>query len=143
LPAAVSTSTTVGATDASAVRASIDRWAARDGVDPSLARALAWMESGYQNDVVSTVGAQGVMQLLPSTWTYVETVLLGHKVPHTAGGNVEVGVTLLHHLLTVFKGNEQLALAAWYQGERAVRRVGVYKISRTFVADVEALKTRM
>ena len=143
LPASASTSTTVGATDASAVRASIDRWAARDGVDPSLARALAWMESGYQNDAVSSVGAQGVMQLLPSTWRYVETVLLGHTVPHTADGNVEVGVTLLHHLLAAFGGNERLALAAWYQGERSVRRVGVYKVSRTFVADVEALKTRM
>ena len=52
-------------------------------------------------------------------------------------------MTLLHHLLGVFNGNEQLALAAWYQGERAVRHVGVYKVSKTFVADVEALKTRM
>ena len=133
----------VSATNATAVRASLDYWAAHYGVDPQLARALAWMESGYQNDVVSSVGAQGVMQLLPSTWKYVENVLLGHKVPHTASGNVEVGVTLLHHLLGVFDGNERLALAAWYQGERAVRKVGVYKVSKTFVADVEALKTRM
>ena len=133
----------VSATNATAVRASLDYWAGHYGVDPQLARALAWMESGYQNDVVSSVGAQGVMQLMPATWKYVERVLLGHKVPHTASGNVEVGVTLLHHLLGVFNGNEQLALAAWYQGERAVRHVGVYKVSRTFVADVEALKTRM
>jgi soluble lytic murein transglycosylase-like protein len=101
------------------------------------------MESGYQNDVVSSVGAQGVMQLLPSTWQYVETVLLGHRVPHTADGNVEVGVTLLHHLLGVFGGNERLALAAWYQGERSVRQIGVYKVSKVFVSDVEALQTRM
>jgi soluble lytic murein transglycosylase-like protein len=101
------------------------------------------MESGYQNDVVSSVGAQGIMQLLPSTWKYVETVLIGHRVPHTAEGNVEVGVTLLHHLLGVFGGDERRALAAWYQGERSVRQVGVYKVSRVFVADVEALKARM
>jgi len=143
LPTVVSVSSSVGATDAGAVRASLDYWAAHYGVDPSLARALAWMESGYQNDVTSSVGAQGVMQLLPSTWSYVETVLLHRTVPHTAAGNVEVGVTLLHHLLGVFGGNERLALAAWYQGERSVRRIGVYNVSRTFVADVEALKTRM
>jgi soluble lytic murein transglycosylase-like protein len=125
------------------VRASIDAWAAHYGVDPSLARALAWMESGYQNDVVSSVGAQGVMQLLPSTWKYVENVLIGHPVAHTADGNVEVGVALIHHLLGVFGGNERLALAAWYQGERAVRKHGLYKVSKVFVADVEALKTRM
>jgi soluble lytic murein transglycosylase-like protein len=143
LPAVVNVSAAVSATSASAIRASIDHWAAHYGVDPSLARALAWMESGYQNNVVSNVGAQGVMQLLPSTWKYVEKTLLGHKVPHTADGNVQVGVALIHHLLGVFGGNEKLALAAWYQGERAVRRVGVYKVSRVFISDVEALKTRM
>jgi LysM repeat protein len=143
LPAAESVPVAVTATDATAIRADLDAWASRYGVDPSLARALAWMESGYQNDVVSSVGAQGVMQLLPSTWSYVETVLLHRQVPHTAAGNVEVGVTLLHHLLGVFGGNERLALAAWYQGERSVRQIGVYKVSRVFVTDVEALKTRM
>ncbi len=139
LPASVSAS----ATSATAVRSSIDRWAAHFGVDPSLARALAWMESGYQNDVVSSVGAQGVMQLLPSTWKYVENVLIGHRVEHTADGNVEVGLALLHHLLGAFGGDERLALAAWYQGERAVRKHGTYKVSKVFVSDVEALKTRM
>jgi peptidoglycan hydrolase-like protein with peptidoglycan-binding domain len=133
----------VSATNATAVRASLDHWSARYGVNSSLARALAWMESGYQNDVVSSVGAQGVMQLLPTTWSYVEDVLLGHKVQHDADGNVHVGVALLRHLLQVFHGNEHLALAAWYQGERSVKRIGVLKVSKTFVADVEALKTRM
>lgn len=139
LPASVS----VAATDATAVRASIDAWASHYGVSSSLARALAWMESGYQTSAVSSVGAQGVMQLLPSTWKYVENVIIGHPVPHTADGNVEVGVALLHHLLGVFHGDERLALAAWYQGERAVRQVGVYRESRVFVSDVEALKARM
>ncbi len=139
LPASVS----VAATDATAVRASIDAWASRYGVSSSLARALAWMESGYQSSAVSSVGAQGVMQLLPSTWKYVENVIIRHPVPHTTDGNVEVGVALLHHLLGVFHGDERLALAAWYQGERAVRQVGVYRESRVFVADVEALKARM
>ena len=139
LPASVS----VASTSATEVRASIDQWAAHYGVDPSLARALAWMESGYQNNVVSSVGAQGIMQLMPATWSYVETVLIGHPVPHTADGNVEVGVALLHHLLGAFGGDERLALAAWYQGERSVRKIGVYKESKVFVSDVEALKARM
>ena len=145
LPQSVSVASTAAtaATSATAVRASLDNWAAHYGVNPSLARALAWMESGYQNDVVSSVGAQGIMQLLPVTWSYVETVLIGHPVEHTADGNVEVGVALLHHLLGAFNGDEQLALAAWYQGEQSVKKVGVYKESKVFVADVEALKARM
>jgi soluble lytic murein transglycosylase-like protein len=137
------TTTAVSATNAGTVRSSLDRWAAHYGIDASLARALAWMESGYNNEVVSSVGAQGVMQLLPSTWDYVETVLIKHQVSHDADGNVHVGLAYLNHLLHAFNGNEHLALAAWYQGERAVRAVGPYKVSKVFVADVLALRQRM
>jgi hypothetical protein len=145
LPAVVRTvvPTAATASDVATVRASLDRWSAQYGVDPHLSRALAWMESGFNNAVVSPVGARGIMQLLPSTWDYVETVLLGHKVAHTADGNVQIGVAYLHHLLTVFQGNERLALAGWYQGERAVREQGVLKESDVFVADVLALRQRM
>jgi soluble lytic murein transglycosylase-like protein len=125
------------------VRDSLDRWSAHYGVDRSLARALAWMESGYNNSVVSSVGAQGVMQLLPTTWDYVERSLIGRKVAHDADGNVHVGMAYLSHLLHAFNGNERLALAAWYQGERATKAVGPYKVSKAFVADVLALKQRM
>jgi lysozyme family protein len=145
LPASAQTIVPASAavSDIAAVRASIDRWAAHDGVDSHLARALAWMESGFNNSLVSPAGAHGIMQLLPSTWDYVETVLLGHKVAHTADGNVQVGVAYLQHLLAAFQGNERLALAAWYQGERAVRQQGVLAVSEVFVADVLALKQRM
>jgi len=137
------TTTAVSATNAGTVRSSLDRWAAHYGIDASLARALAWMESGYNNEVVSSVGAQGVMQLLPSTWDYVQTVLIKHPVAHDADGNVHVGLAYLNHLLHAFNGNEHLALAGWYQGERAVRTHGTYKISKVFVADVLALRQRM
>ncbi|MEX2644865.1 MAG: peptidoglycan-binding protein [Gaiellaceae bacterium] len=126
----------------SSVRALVDRTARRYGVDPSLARALAWMESGYQTDLTSSAGAWGVMQLIPATWDFVETVLLGRDVPRTAAGNVEAGVVLLRHLLRRFGGDERLALAAWYQGEHAVRKHGVYRESEQFVASVLALRRR-
>jgi soluble lytic murein transglycosylase-like protein len=145
LPAAVSASapTSASASNATQVRASLDKWAAHYGIDPSLARALAWMESGFNNSVVSSVGAQGVMQLLPTTWDYVEKVLIGHAVQHDADGNVQVGLAYLHHLLGAFGGNEHLALAGWYQGERAVKAAGPYKVSKVFVANVLALRERM
>jgi LysM repeat protein len=144
LPAVVhAVPTAVSATNAASVRDSLDKWSAYYGIDRSLARALAWMESGYNNSVVSSVGAQGVMQLLPSTWEYVEDVLIGHSVSHDADGNVHVGMAYLNHLLDAFGGNEQLALAGWYQGERAVKAHGPYKVSKAFVADVLALKQRM
>ena len=132
----------VPAENPATVRATLDHWAGHYGLDPSLARALAWMESGYNPNVTSSVGAWGVMQILPTTWTYVETSLIGRPVPRTAEGNVHVGTALLHHLLKVFHGNEQLALGAWYQGERAVRTNGLYPETKSFVANVLALKRR-
>lgn len=124
------------------VRGMLDRWSRHYGVDAALARALAWMESGYQTNLTSSAGAWGVMQIIPDAWEFVETVLLGRKVPRTAEGNVRVGVALLRHLLRRFDGNERLALAAWYQGEHAVRTRGVYAESERFVANVLALRRR-
>ena len=116
-----------------AVRIAIDRWARVYGVDPSLARALAWMESGFQQDVVSSVGALGVMQLLPETWEFVDTVLLGERTPRNYQGNVRAGVRYLRWQLDEFGGNRRLALAGWYQGARAVREIGLYDDTKLFV----------
>jgi len=139
LPATV----TPGGPTAAVVRAHLDTWSTKLGVDPHLVRALAWMESGFQTRIVSSAGARGVLQTLPTTRAYVETVLVGHPIPHTVDGDIEVGVLYLRHLLQAFNGNERLALAAWYEGERAVRERGIYKVSKPFVDDVLALRARM
>jgi LysM repeat protein len=131
------------AAPAADVRATLDAWAERLDVDPHLVRALAWMESGFQTQIVSSAGARGVLQTLPTTRKYVETVLAGRPIPKTVDGDVEVGVLYLKHLLTAFGGDESLALAGWYQGERAVREHGVYAVSKPFVANVLALRNRM
>jgi hypothetical protein len=125
------------------VRSTLDHWAAHYGVSVHLVRALAWMESGYNNKLVSPVGARGIMQLLPSTFHFAESVLIGHQLRHDSNGNIRAGVAYLAHLLHDFHGNKRLALAGWYQGEGAVRKHGVYKVSKTFVADVLALEKRM
>lgn len=124
------------------VRGLIDYWAGRYSVDRNLVHALAWMESGYQSNVSSPAGAWGVMQVLPSTWSYVEDVLLGAKVPRTVSGNIRVGVLFLRQLLSEFGGNERKALGAWYQGPRSLRKHGPYRVTRNFVEDVVALKSR-
>jgi soluble lytic murein transglycosylase-like protein len=126
----------------STVRGHIDRWAAHYGIPANLARALAWQESGFQTNVTSSVGAWGPMQVIPDTWAFVETVLLGRSVPRTGEGGVEVGMTLLNHLLKRFDGDQRLALAAWYQGEKAVRERGLYDETKVFVANVLALAGR-
>jgi soluble lytic murein transglycosylase-like protein len=97
------------------------------------------MESGFQQDVVSSVGALGVMQLLPETWEFVDTVLLGFPTPRTYAGNVRAGVRYLRWQLDEFGGTVRLALAGWYQGARAVRQRGLYRETKQFVRVVLAL----
>jgi LysM repeat protein len=121
---------------------SLDRWSAHYGVDPRLARAVAWMESGYNSGAVSAVGAWGVMQVMPATWRFTER-LIGHPVARTPDGNVRIGVAYLHHLLNVFSGDQRLALAAYYQGPAGVRRFGMLRVTERYVSDVVALEARM
>jgi hypothetical protein len=124
------------------VRGLLRHWAGVYGVDPSLVRALAWMESGYQPGLVSPAGARGVMQVLPSTKDYVETVLLRRHVPWTVSGGIRVGVVYLRELLREFYGSRSLALAAWYQGPASVRSHGLQPGTRAFVRNVLALRRR-
>jgi LysM repeat protein len=121
------------------VRAALDYWARTYGVDRQLARALAWMESGFQESVVSSVGAVGVMQLLPETWEFVDSVLIGHATPRTYAGNVQAGVRYLRWQLDQFGGSVRLALSGWYQGARAVRERGIFDDTKEFVRIVLAL----
>jgi len=124
------------------VRALLGHWGRVYGVDTRLVRALAWMESGYQPGLVSPSGARGVLQVLPSTRRYVEEVLLGRRAPSSVSGGIQVGVVYFRKLLRDFHESESLALAAWYQGPASVRRDGMTAGTRTFVANVLALRRR-
>jgi LysM repeat protein len=122
---------------------SIDHWSAHYGVDAHLVRAVAWQESGWNPFAVSAAGAWGVMQVTPATWSFVEDGVIGAPVAHTPDGGVRVGVALLRHLLVGFGGNVRLAVAAYYQGETATRMFGVLPVSKPYVANVLALRTRL
>src|SRR3954469_11961719 len=47
----------------------------RNGVPSSLASAIAWQESGFNNGMVSSANARGVMQVMPGTWNWVQANL--------------------------------------------------------------------
>ena len=92
------------------------------------------MESGFQQGVVSSVGAIGVMQLLPGTWAWVDQFLLGATTPRTYDGNIRAGVRYLRWLLDEFKGDRRLALAGYYQGAQAVRDRGLFDDTKRYVS---------
>jgi peptidoglycan hydrolase-like protein with peptidoglycan-binding domain len=124
------------------VRASLSFWARHYRLQPSLVKALAWMESGFQRNIRSGAGARGVMQVTPGTWSYVEMFLIGRRVPRTMDGNIRVGVAYFHELMREFDHHPRRALAAYNQGPWSVRTHGVYAETRAFVADVIALQRR-
>ncbi len=111
--------------------------ARRQGVPPSFAKAVAWQESGWQPRVKSYAGAIGVMQLLPATGEWVGGTMLGRPVNlWDPAQNVRAGVRLLRHYLDRYGGNRQLVLAAYYQGQSAADRHGIYPISRPYIDSI-------
>jgi soluble lytic murein transglycosylase-like protein len=138
VPAAdpVPTATRVSATD-------IQNVAAQYGVSPSLAAAVAWQESGFNNDMVSSANARGVMQVMPGTWDYVQQNLAGRPLdPSSATDNVHAGVMYLKRLLTDAGGDENAAIAGYYQGLASVRERGMFDDTQRYVANVQALRSR-
>ena len=125
-------------TSRTAVRAKLNYWATQYGMSPRFIRALAWVESGWQPRVVSPAGAFGVMQVTPATWEFVQTVLVGHPIPRTVDGNIQVGVLYIRHMYREFNGNRRRALAAYNQGPASLRSRGMFRETRMFVRAVIA-----
>ncbi|HEX7225629.1 MAG TPA: LysM peptidoglycan-binding domain-containing protein, partial [Candidatus Limnocylindria bacterium] len=122
------------------VRRAIVQQANAMGVPPAFALAVAWQESGWQQRVVSHAGAIGVMQLMPDTARWVGESMLRTSVdPRDTRQNIRAGVRLLAHYLQRYDGNWDLTLAAYYQGQTAVDRHGIYGVSRPYIASIKVL----
>ena len=118
-----------------------DRWAAESGVPHDLLKAMTWLESGWQNHVVSSSGATGIGQLMPDTVAFVSGHLLRTPLdPANPEHNIRMSARFLRYLLDQTGGDQSLALAAYYQGLRAVRERGVYSSTRSYVAGVLAFR---
>lgn len=119
--------------------------ATANGVPASLAQAIGWQESGFNNDALSPAGARGVMQILPGTWNWIGSVLNRGGIPlapASALDNVRGGVIMLHALLGATGGNEAETAAGYYQGLGSVQRYGMYSDTKQYVRDVLALSHR-
>lgn len=115
--------------------------ATAQGVSVAFAQAVAWQESGWQAGVVSRAGAVGVMQLTPPTADWVASTMLGHRIDlYDARSNVQAGVALLRHYLVRYHGDHKLVLAAYFQGQTAADRHGVYAVTRPYVASILTLE---
>jgi LysM repeat protein len=114
--------------------------ASANGVPAPLAQAIGWQESGWNNSAVSPIGAVGVMQIVPSTWSWIQSQLAaGSLSPNSASDNVRGGVLLLHSLLSL-TGSPSMAAAGYYQGLASIRAHGLYPSTRHYVNDVMSLE---
>jgi soluble lytic murein transglycosylase-like protein len=116
--------------------------AAQHGVPGSLAAAVAYQESGFNNGVVSSANARGVMQVMPGTWDWVEQNLAGPLDPASTQDNIRAGSLYLGQLLQDTGGDERMAVAAYYQGLSSVQQDGLLPETEQYVNNVMALRGR-
>jgi len=121
-----------------ATREDVDRWvnSASDQhrVDPDLIRSVIKAESGFNPRAVSPKGAQGLMQLMPSTANQ-----LGVKDAFAPGENIEGGTRYLRDLLVLYNNDMAKALAAYNAGPQRVAQyngVPPYRETHAYVARV-------
>jgi LysM repeat protein len=119
------------------IRATAAKW----GVDPRLALAISWQESGWNMREVSGVDAIGAMQVMPATGNFISDDVVNRSLDlYDAQDNVTAGVALLS-LLTHDASTTRQAVAGYYQGLGSVRQHGMFSSTKQYVADVLALRT--
>jgi soluble lytic murein transglycosylase-like protein len=112
----------------------VDRIAQQNQLSPKLVHSVIQVESNYNPNAVSPKGAQGLMQLIPST-----ARRFGVSNVFDPADNIQGGARYLKYLLELYKGDNALALAAYNAGEGAVSRYGgvpPYPETRNYVTQV-------
>jgi hypothetical protein len=97
----------------------ISEAANRYGIPERLVTAVIRAESGFNPRAVSRKGAQGLMQLMPSTAS-----VLGVRNSFDPRENIDGGVRHLRGMIDRFPGNLPFAIAAYNAGEKAVTAYG-------------------
>jgi LysM repeat protein len=123
------------------MRSLISSTARKYGVDPELALAVSWQESGWKQRVVSPANAIGAMQVIPSTGRFASSIVGRNLDLLKPLDNVIAGVVLLDRLTAAAKLD--MAVAGYYQGLGGVRRNGMYPDTKQYVKNVLRIKAQL
>lgn len=114
-----------------------DAYADHYGVPRALVHAIIAQESNWNPFAISNKGAAGLMQLMPATAAEY-LVRNRFSVKENLGG----GIQYLADLLTEFRGEMRLAVAAYYCGSRPIASQGLHYGNPDVVAYVESVRRR-
>lgn len=113
----------------------IDDIAHQMELPPRLVHSVVFAESSYRADAVSPAGAEGLMQLMPTTAQEV-----GVKDTFDPRDNLTGGCRYLKGLLDKYNGDLDLTLAAYNWGQGNVDRKGLEQMpleTRNYIAKVK------
>lgn len=131
-----------GVPSRSTTKSMIVATARRHGVDPKLALAISWQESGWNQSQVSVANAIGAMQVIPSSGKWASE-MAGRKLNLlNAQDNITAGVVIIRSL-TRSATNLDQAIAGYYQGLYSVKKHGMYADTKHYVAAIKAHQARM
>jgi len=125
----------------SQMQAKIAATARSMGVDPALAQAIAFQESGFNHSVVSPANAIGAMQVIPSSGAWASQLVGRPLNLVNPDDNIVAGVAILRSLVTSAP-DLPTAIAGYYQGAASVKRNGMFADTRRYVANVQTHMTR-
>jgi LysM repeat protein len=124
-----------------AMQSMVANTARQMGVDPSLAMAHAFQESGFSMNAVSPANAVGVMQVIPSAGEWAEG-LVGRQLDLLdPQDNVTAGVAIIRSHQRNAPSME-LGIAYYYQGATGVKRNGMYADTKNYVASILAHRSK-
>ncbi|MGH2958641.1 MAG: lytic transglycosylase domain-containing protein, partial [Solirubrobacterales bacterium] len=104
------------------------------GMSRSLVQAVGWQESGFNNAAYSSADARGIMQIIPSTWEFINQNLAGGTLSTTsAADNVRAGSLYLRYLYRLKGGDRDATIGSYYQGPN---RTTVLPETQRYVSNV-------
>jgi soluble lytic murein transglycosylase-like protein len=113
----------------------VNQYAARYNLEPEFISAFIDVESQWNRYAVSSMGARGLMQLMPET-----ARRFGAFDPFDPEQNIAAGTRYLTALMWEFHGDMRMVAAAYYAGDRWIGMRQLNYRNADVIAYVESIR---